>query len=156
MNPFRMNCGRYQSRTCWKKEGGTQLFSGRRLVTTDKSRRCRRHTDGRLNGELQDFSIITSGGGGGVSFSVVQWGIDHSCDGDSFAKIQSCILWSVGGEREIAISTGPRQMGALGLKRNLKQRWKRPSHAYPDRGEIYSLLKGSRAQKNVLLQRWKP
>ena len=32
---------------------------------------------GRLNGELQDFSIITSG----VSFSVVQWGIDHSCGG---------------------------------------------------------------------------
>ena len=50
------------------------------------------------------------------------------------------------------------QMGALGLKRGLKQqRWKRPSHAYPDRGEIYSLLKGSLGhRKNVLLQRWKP
>ena len=57
-------------------------------------------------------------------------------------------MHSLVGGREIAISTGlscSGQMGALGLKRGLKQRWKRGLHAYPNREEIYSLLKGSRA-----------
>ena len=75
---------------------------------------------GRLNGELQDFSIITSDGGGGVSFSVVQRGIDHSCgDGGgaetALQKSNHAFFGRlVGGEREIAISTGPSGSELLG------------------------------------------
>ena len=76
MNPFRMNCGRYQSRTCWK-EGGRHSVIQPPPPCHNRQKPPLPPSHGRLNGELQDFSIITSG----VSFSVVQWGIDHSCGG---------------------------------------------------------------------------
>ena len=133
---MRMNCGRYQSRTCWKEEGALSYSAAAALSQQTKAAvaavtrttqwgttRLFHHNERRLifGGPMGHRSLMR--------------------------RRQRCknpTMHSLVGGREIAISTGlscSGQMGALGLKRGLKQRWKRGLHAYPNREEIYSLLK---------------
>ena len=157
MNPLRMNCGRYQSRTCWKEEGALSYSAAAALSQQTKAAvaavtrttqwgttRLFHHNERRRR--CVSFSVVKSKGAS----------ITHAAE-TALQKSNHAFFGWWAGNRYLNRTELLGTNGSFGIEEGPQTEVEKgPACLSEQRRNLQSLEKDLGHCKNVLLQRWKP